>query len=271
MKFFLCKLKQISIIRIILFPFMKFKDVIDGVRYKRTPSYDFFQSCKDIHKGKRCFIIGNGPSLTPEDLDMIKDEISFASNRIYYIFDQTQWRPTYYMCTDRDIIRANYDMIEKLDLDNKLLSRYAQKYITNDDISIKYMMMRRVMLPKYYRIKSISKDVSKKFSPVPTVTCSAIELAIYMGFKEIYLLGMDNNYNIQKKHGTNVVNSDSYFKGMKAEAVPIGDNDTKEARDYYYEVYKTEAAKCGVTIYNATRGGMLEVYPRVLFDDIVRR
>lgn len=33
---------------------------------------------KNIHKGKRVFLIGNGPSLAQTDLDLIKDEYSIA-------------------------------------------------------------------------------------------------------------------------------------------------------------------------------------------------
>ena len=38
---------------------------------------------KDIHKGERCFIIGNGPSLNKLDLSKIKDEYTFGVNAIY--------------------------------------------------------------------------------------------------------------------------------------------------------------------------------------------
>lgn len=269
MNLFIYKLKRISLIRIILYPLIKFFDIFAKIKYRKSPSYVFFKSCKNMHKGKRCFIIGNGPSLLPEDLDLLKNEITFAFNRIYYIFDQTEWRPTYYMCTDREILSANYKAIKELDLDNKLISRYARKYI-GDDESVKYMMMDRVMLPKKYRMKNISLDISERFSPVPTVACSAMELAIYMGFKEIYLLGMDNNYNIKKAEGVDVVDSDSYFKGMKQENVTIGKGDTKEIRDQFYQVFRTEALKYGVKILNATRGGMLDVFDRVCFDDIMK-
>lgn len=51
---------------------------------------------KNIHKGQRCFIIGTGPSLTVEDLELLKDEICFGSNRIFEIYPRTSWRPTYY-------------------------------------------------------------------------------------------------------------------------------------------------------------------------------
>ncbi len=270
MESILSKLKRISVIRIIAFPFVKISEMFAGIKYRKSYSCEFFKSCKNMYEGRRCFIIGNGPSLRAEDLDMLKDEITFASNRIYYIFDQTEWRPTYYMCIDKGIVSSNYKEIKELDLDNKLLINYAHKYI-GDDPSVKYMIMSSVMLPKRKRLKKISSDISKYFSPVHTVTCSAMELAMYMGFKEIYLLGVDNSYNIKKSGTEYVVDSDSYFKGMKHETVTIGNANTIESRDYLYELFNREAKKRGIKIYNATRGGMLEVYKRVSFDEIIKK
>ena len=60
---------------------------------------------KGCHKGQRCFIIGNGPSLKAEDLDKLQNEICFASNMIYKIYDQTSWRPTYYCNSDTRILK----------------------------------------------------------------------------------------------------------------------------------------------------------------------
>ena len=54
---------------------------------------------KNTHKGETCFIIGNGPSLKVGDLTRIHELgiPSFAFNRIFCIFDETPWRPTYYI------------------------------------------------------------------------------------------------------------------------------------------------------------------------------
>jgi hypothetical protein len=77
------------------------------------------KSFKNTHTGKRCFIIGNGPSLKAEDLEQLKNEITFAFNRIYYIFDQTSWRPTYYCAEDNKIILKSKVEIDELALDYK--------------------------------------------------------------------------------------------------------------------------------------------------------
>ena len=65
---------------------------------------------RNIHSGKRCFLIGNGPSLRASDLDTLHraGEITFAFNRIYNIFDQTEWRPTYYISQDEKMLADTF-------------------------------------------------------------------------------------------------------------------------------------------------------------------
>ena len=72
----------------------------------------FYRECaealkqfQNIHIGERCFIVGNGPSLRCEDLDMLKQEITFGSNYIYKIFNKTDWRPTYYFNSDNMVLK----------------------------------------------------------------------------------------------------------------------------------------------------------------------
>ncbi|HOH28077.1 MAG TPA: hypothetical protein PLC40_00245, partial [Candidatus Hydrogenedentes bacterium] len=66
---------------------------------------------KDKHKGGRCVIVGNGPSLAIRDLDRLKDEITVASNRIFLAFSETEWRPTYFTMCDVVVARENKDDI----------------------------------------------------------------------------------------------------------------------------------------------------------------
>lgn len=93
----------------IVFPWM-------SSRFDRTKYGRILRSLKDVHKGERCFIVANGPSLRAEDLDRLQaaGEITFAMNRIYKIFPQTSWRPTYYACEDINIFHESQDAINAL-------------------------------------------------------------------------------------------------------------------------------------------------------------
>ena len=67
----------------------------------RKLKQNYYNNLKDIHKGKRGFVIGNGPSLKIEDLDNLNNEITIASNKIYLAFEEKQkWRPKFYTVAD---------------------------------------------------------------------------------------------------------------------------------------------------------------------------
>ena len=46
-------------------------------------------------------------------------------------------------------------------------------------------------------VKKVREDVSQYFSVPLSVTITALEVAFYMGFKEIYLLGLDYSFAVE--------------------------------------------------------------------------
>ena len=64
------------------------------------------KSLKDIHKGKRCFVIATGPSLRIEDIKKIENEYTIGINSIFKLYGETSWRPTYYAMTDYNLTNA---------------------------------------------------------------------------------------------------------------------------------------------------------------------
>ncbi len=53
---------------------------------------------KDVHKGKRAFIVGNGPSLKQTDLSKLKNEVTFAMNCFYLAFPELGFYIIIYLC-----------------------------------------------------------------------------------------------------------------------------------------------------------------------------
>lgn len=107
-------------------------------------------SFKNIHKGKRCFIVATGPSLTAGDLDRLyqNNEICISMNRIFNIFGRTDWRPDYYMIGDREMIEDLADDIAGMGLRHKFVSTVPEKYWDNPHSkdSIPYKMLLRGLL-----------------------------------------------------------------------------------------------------------------------------
>src|SRR5699024_2762355 len=102
------------------------------------------------------------------------------------------------------------------------------------------------------------------FADGRSVTHTALQLAIYMGFKIIYLVGADCNYSKDNKS----ISSESYPDKRMYDPKKVGIPPDIEYTFSAYKVARKYAEKHGVKIYNATRGGMLEVFERVNLDSL---
>lgn len=74
------------------------QEYFESVRGARA---ELFAQIREGQSRERCFIVGNGPSLTMSDLQAISEEDCFGANHIYKLFDKTSWRPKYYVLQDR--------------------------------------------------------------------------------------------------------------------------------------------------------------------------
>jgi hypothetical protein len=227
------------------------------------------------HQGERCFIIGNGASLTTNDLEKISLEKTFATNKIYKIYKQTQFRPTYYVAIDYFILDDLDTLTEQIhgikflyynSISDKCYTGY-DKHITNTEyFSINWDAR---YSPEPFNVPKFSNDISFVYNGA-TVTYSCLQLAINMGFKEIYLIGVDNSFNLALKNNGELVRtkleqdhfSSEYDTGdiFQPFKIDFANSAYQSARDY--------ADSHGIKIYNATRGGKLDVFERIDFDTI---
>lgn len=220
-----------------------------------------------IHKGERCFIVATGPSLTTDDLNVLHQnkEMCISMNRIFYIFDRTSWRPDYYMIGDREMIEDMSDEIAKLPLGCKFVSTVPENYWNNLDSkdSIPYKMLLRGFVDK---MPAFSPYVEKGLYHGTTITYLCMQLAAYMGFGEIYLLGVDFNYS------PDVYDPKNHFEGCDTPQNKIRLNPIYPERTLLaYQSAKKYCDKHGIKIFNATRGGKLEVFERVDFDTLFKK
>lgn len=213
---------------------------------------------KKMHLAQRCFIVATGPSLRMEDLDVLhsNDEVCFSVNSILKCFDKTVWRPTYYVVDDYRAIRNNEEYIDGIAKEAAFVGDSYPPFWekTHNENVYKYHKHYEY---SYSRFPKFSEDFSQRSYLGMTVTYTCLQLAIYMGFKEIYLLGVDCNY----KKGSTV----NYFHSEK---IVDNMNHSEESMILAYKAAKKYADEEGIKIYNATRGGMLEVFERVKFDDL---
>lgn len=268
-----------EVIKDILRPFKRFATrfqteyTIDCLKTRHSYK-SRFAALKDIHKGKRCFIIGNGPSLTAEDLTLLKDEYTFAANRVFYIYSKTLWRPTYYCCQDEVVFKDIANKIPSFLSESEygFFSSYLMRFCKDDLAKNDKAMFFYSKFSENHSKVRFSECIDSYVYDGGTITYAAMQLAAYMGFSEIYLIGVDNNYSASSFKGNNISGADvkaSYFEGM-----PTDIKMTKprpEASVLSFLVAKEYADSHDIFIGNATRGGKLEVFPRVVLEDVLKK
>lgn len=258
-----------------------YNDLINFKKY--TNKVKKFQK-KHCHE--RCFIIGNGPSLKIEDLEKIQKEISFASNAIYALYSHTNWRPTYYCAGDP--IFCKEMMSDKMNL-KKIIdgcqaaftSIISEGILFRDDKDVEQLYyLRRVNETSDSNSPKFSIDCSEQTYLAGTITYDMLQLAVYMGIQEIYLIGMDCNYSIERHLNGTITRNNlaNYMPEIESEAQNfynavferhgqhcIADIDLQLAG---YQSAKQYGDSHNIKIYNATRGGKLEIFPRINFDSL---
>lgn len=235
-------------------------------RFLRLDAY------KDIYKGqgKRAFVVATGPSLTMEDLEKLKNEITFSVNGIFQIYEKTSWRPTYYGILDICVyqrfvengISFDFDRIatEQAFVDASMRKALEKNHESEKKISFVPMFRFNHYVDFNSRHFGFSKDLRRGHFSTWTVTNFAINLAVYMGIEEIYLLGVDCSYAGKKPYANGIVDP----KAMSQDAAYRVQQKMMDS----YRYVKKRLDPLGVHVYNATRGGELEVFERRNFDDL---
>lgn len=244
----------------------------------RYPKYRKYlktnKELKDKHKGKRCFIVLNGPSLNNYDLSAISDEYVFCTN---YFFQSDYFniiKPDYYCITDSACfspdIKEDSDIYIKKVLqcakDSKFIFniRYLDNFNPDKDIYLTYAKH----MPSKLKIKS---DLSKMSSNFISVSLYAVNAAIFMGFSEIYMLGYDFEPGILKH----------FYKDSETEAKMSEEQRNEVLKDaicgrywqysiaqyqnYYIQKY---AEKKGVSIFNCNENSCVRSFPFIKYDGL---
>lgn len=223
--------------------------------------------------GKRCFIIGTGPSLKISDLEKLKEkkEITFASNRIFKLFGETLWRPDLYCVSDLEISAFYYKQICTLDIPYLFLVNMAGTQY-EDEIDFSYFKGENKFIFNIF--KDYTDNWQPNFSITPeryvvdggiTVTYSMLQLAYFLGFKEVYLLGVDFNYTDLSGNDRNL--NDHCCKDYISYGEKVNTPKVEESLKAY-KVAEEFGSRHNFKIYNATRGGKLDVFERVDFEAI---
>ena len=219
---------------------------------------------KDIHKGERCFIIGTGPSLTIDDVRKLEHEYTFGVNTLFHMFGELGWQTSYYCIIDprtygnikREFCEANVQALFYAG------NRILDKNVPGIPFELECSDFYKLKAPDVFQFTNFSKNLDEFVYDGASVVYVAMEIAAYMGFKEIVLLGTDCNYGtVQKVHNESLNYKNYDYKWTSNTALTMIEG---------FKVAKEFAEANNIQIYNATRGGMLEVFQRVNLDDYLK-
>lgn len=233
---------------------------------------------KNIHEGERCFIIGNGPSLNLLDLTKLKNEYTFGVNAIYLNYEKMGFFPTYYVVEDNLVAEDRSREINNYSgSELKFFGTYLSYLLKKDKNTIYLNVLRNYADKENFPV--FSEDCVRRLCVGGTVTYLCLQLAYYMGFKEVYMIGFDHNYVIpdsakitnKRETGFDITSTEDdpnhfhpdYFgKGFRwhdpnVERMEVG---FKKAREVY--------ERAGRNIFNATAGGKLDAFKRVEYNKL---
>jgi hypothetical protein len=228
----------------------------------RRESIHRLAELKNIHRGQRCFIIGNGPSLKHTDLSLLKDEFSFGMNRIYLMFPELGFSTTYFLSVNSLVIEQCAEDIRSLPIPKFLSWRSHGLIQPTEDTAF---------LHTTYTGPKFAYDARGRLWEGATVTYVALQLAYHMGFEQVILIGVDHSFSAKGKPNTTVVSqgddqdhfNPGYFgKGFRWQ---LPDLETSERA---YEMARQAYAQHGRQILDATVGGKLTVFPKEAYEKL---
>jgi len=207
--------------------------------------------------GKRCFVIGNGPSLAGMDLSPLENEITFGLNRIYLLFEKMNFLPTYYVCVNELVLEQFSSEIRQLKM-LKFINWNRRQFFDINDVSV---IPVRVSL-----LDGFNADPFRAFFGGGTVTYVALQIAYLMGFSEVILIGLDHSFSDKgipnkvefriSEQDTNHFHPNYFPKGVKWQLPDL------KRSELAYEIARRKFENNGRRIIDATVNGKCLVFEK---------
>lgn len=237
------------------------------------------------HRGERCFVLCNGPSVKHQDIRPLKNEVVFSVSSGYLHPDYKDIRPRYHCIPQLTYGKISPEVAVKWfrEMDHNLggaelfldLQEWSlvQEQSLFSGREVHFVCMGRNYFP---RTPANIENLVGVMPRVQTVPILVIMIAMYMGFREIYLVGTDHDWFVKQEY--------KYFFEpglLKGLDIGVRQDGTLETTLWdelpavskvwaQYRAVKGIAKAHGVTIFNATHGGMLDEFERVCLEDILR-
>ena len=209
---------------------------------------------KDAYRGKRVILMGNGPSLRSTNWPLLKNEYTIGQNRIYLLRDEMGFSPSFYVCVNELLIEQFIAEIAEVPclkvLDWASGSRQTELY--TDLVCLPF-------IPTY----RFHTDITNGCYMGGTVTFVSMQLAYYLGFSQVILIGVDHRFDTKGPAGkavtsqgpdTNHFHPDYFGKGVQWHLPNLPESEKS------YLLAKAAFEGDGREIIDCTVGGNLTIF-----------
>jgi hypothetical protein len=213
----------------------------------------------DLYAGQRCVIIGNGPSLLRTDLTRLRRVPTFGLNKIFLHEEAMGFTPTFHVTVNPYVMAQARDGI---------MSQPGPKFFSHAGIPLMPETDEVIFVRDIVR-KEFSEDLCQGWLLLHTVTFCAMQVAYWMGFAEVVLVGVDHSY--QAPHAPNkLVTAETddpnhfhpkYFGPGTQWQLP-----DLEGSEAVYRMARETFEADGRRIVDATVGGRLQVFEKADFN-----
>lgn len=219
-------------------------------------SNQILRKLENKYKNERCIIAGNGPSLNRTDLTLLKNTYVFGTNRIYLIGDRLDIN--FFVSVNPFVIKQSKEDIIKIKALKFLNSETFDLFKSNNHSDIIFFKCTNDKNFYHYPYNGIYQGW--------TVTFVCMQLAWFLGFSDIVLIGVDHSFSTKGEAGKLVISKGddsnhfcpNYFgKGFawQLPSLEISEESYKIAKKYYEEN--------GGRIVDSTVNGKLEVFDKI--------
>ena len=211
---------------------------------------------RNKHVGESCYIIGNGPSLKRMNLQPLRNKITFGLNKIYLLFEKLGFETSYLVAANAFVLQQSGAEFSGLSMP-QFFMMWGREFVEK---------RKNVLFLREKKHGFFSTDITKGVVVDCTVTHMALQLAFFMGFKTVILIGVDHSFVSQgKPHATVTLPGEDpnhFDPNYFGHGVPWQLPDLKGS-ERAYKGAKKIFEEDGRQILDATVDGKLQIFPKI--------
>jgi hypothetical protein len=221
---------------------------------------------RNIHQGEDCFIIGNGSSLNKMDLLPLNDYYTFGLNKIHLLLNKFNLDVSFHVAVNPLVIEQSAQEIEMLRCPSFISYRGSNGLITPMD-HVYFIITQGRQVPYTFQ-SNLLQGIHEGY----TVTYVAMQIAFFMGFERVFLIGVDHNFIAKGKEnekqylsGEDLNHFDPTYFSNKEWNLP-----DLEASELSYHLARFFYSRDNRSIYDATLDGKLNIFPKISYEQALQ-